>query len=506
MLEATLWIQVLLVAGLFAFSAQVTIRTKNVVKGGLCLYGLLILWSVLFGVAIPGLLRVIHHTPDVPRLLPETIGVLSVSLFGLVAAFAFAGVVRLAHTAADWFLQGVGPDRPVDRLMRFLQRIGFRAIGKRVDRFGRAERALYPKWVGIVLGYLLPGSAHVLGGCRRAGVAWFLWFPIASFLATCLIAIPGLWSLGAGVAVGLVLLVLWLLMLKHSYRPTRRIGWLGWLVLLVIVVWLGAGEKSLARVAIHPFRMSMGSMQPTLWGIHVREVDDKSAHPGLIGRLVRGERYVRWQARQQGILHGPNYLSPDLLPFYEYRVGADTLLLPRSTQLRFRSGERVEKGDLLWSGCIVAGDRFMVEKITYRLRNPRRGEIVVFKTDGLAGRKPNEYHVLRVAGLPGERVRVEPPWLLVNGERVIVPPIFATMAGKEQGYDGFLSEAAAGAPAESPSRQITLGEEEYFVLGDNARDACDSRDFGPVPRRNIIGRVTRIYWPLNRIDALEGRW
>jgi signal peptidase I len=429
-----------------------------------------------------------------------------VSVFGLVAAFAFAGAVRLAHTAADWFLRGVGPDRPVDRLMRFLQRIGFRAIGKRVDRVDGAERALYPKWVGVILGYLLPGSAHVLGGCRRAGIAWFLLFPIASLLATCLIAIPGLWSLGAGVAVWLVLFVLWLLMLKRSCRATRRIGWLGWLVLLVIVVWLGAGEKSLARLALHPFRMSMGSMQPTVWGIHVREVDDKSAHPGLIGRLVRGERYVRWQARQPGILHGPTFLSPDALPFYEYRVGSDTLLLPRAARLRFHSGARIEKGDLLWSGCIVAGDQFMVDKITHLFRNPRRGEIVVFQTDGLSGGKPGEYRVLRVAGLPGERVRIEPPWLLVNDERVVAPPIFATIAGKEQGYEGFLSAASAGAPVETPSREITLSADEYFVLGDNAREACDSRDLGPVPRRNIVGRVTRIYWPLDRLNALEGKW
>ena len=54
------------------------------------------------------------------------------------------------------------------------------------------------------------------------------------------------------------------------------------------------------------------------------------------------------------------------------------------------------------------------------------------------------------------------------------------------------------------SDQVTLGENEYFVFGDNSGNSYDSRYWGSVPRENIFGRVTRVYWPFSRINALEG--
>jgi signal peptidase I len=131
---------------------------------------------------------------------------------------------------------------------------------------------------------------------------------------------------------------------------------------------------------------------------------------------------------------------------------------------------------------------------------------VVFKTEGLPEWGEDRCVVFRVAGLPGERVRIEPPWLIVNGERVTDPPIFATIAAKEQGYAGFLSPRERDKDPNRPSKEIVLGDDEYFVLGDNTRDANDSRYQGPVTGDAIVGRVTRIYWPFGRIHALDGKW
>jgi signal peptidase I len=96
-----------------------------------------------------------------------------------------------------------------------------------------------------------------------------------------------------------------------------------------------------------------------------------------------------------------------------------------------------------------------------------------------------------VAGLPGERIRIEPPWLVVDDERVTDPPIFATIAAKEQGYTGFLSAVHTGGDANSPSDEVTLGEDEYFLLGDKAGSAYDSRYWGPISRKKIVGLVTQ---------------
>ena len=56
-----------------------------------------------------------------------------------------------------------------------------------------------------------------------------------------------------------------------------------------------------------------------------------------------------------------------------------------------------------------------------------------------------------------------------------------------------------------PNDEVILGPDEYFVLGDNTRNSYDSRYWGPVPEKDIIGRATRIYWPFNRINQLKFR-
>ncbi len=500
MLEASLIAQGLLAVAALIISARMALRTGSILKGGLCLYGLMVLWIVLFGIVAPRFLRAVHHTADVSQAFPEATAAAAVVFSGWVVAFGFAAAVRLTRVLAGQFRDVRIANRQASRLVRLVRRLGSQAIERKDD-------GLYPKWVGVVLGFLLAGSAHFLSGHKRTGIVWYLSLLALGFLAPGLMAVPGFESYLAGVVVCLFGIVLWLIMLARSYRPVRRIGWPGWLVVVLIAVVLGGASESLTRLAILPFTVPTGAMRPTILGIHAREAPDgEMPRPGLIGRLARGERYVRWVAKESGTLAGPYYLPGRLTPFQEYRVGADRCRLPESAGVQLDRARAVAKGDLIWSGCIVTGDHLLVEKVSYLFRGPRRGELVVFRTDGLLGNEPGSYHVFRVAGLPGERVRIEPPWLLVNDARVVEPPIFNIIAGREQGYDGFLSSGSRGTSMEGPSHEVVLGDEEYFVLGDNSRNVYDSRYFGPVPRENIVGRVTRVYWPLNRVNALDGKW
>jgi signal peptidase I len=175
--------------------------------------------------------------------------------------------------------------------------------------------------------------------------------------------------------------------------------------------------------------------------------------------------------------------------------------LPRFAHPLKQPGDQVSAGDILWSGIVVSGDHLFVERLSYRFGKPKRGDIVVFRTAGIESLPPNTFYIKRVAGLPGERIRIEPPFLIVNDQKVTNPEIFSTISSESDGYAGF----ELGGRLSTPTDEFTLGPDEYFVLGDNTRNSADSRYWGPVPEKNIVGRATRIYWPFTRINALEGK-
>jgi signal peptidase I len=150
------------------------------------------------------------------------------------------------------------------------------------------------------------------------------------------------------------------------------------------------------------------------------------------------------------------------------------------------------------------GDRIIVSKLAYWFHGPRRGDIVVFKTvdiskvDLFPRVPPDQIHVKRVVGIPGDTVSIRPPFVQINGKELVDPPIFAKIASGSNGFSGY---AAIGHLSEG--RQVTLGPDEYFVLGDNSRNSLDSRFFGPIKRKRIIGRAAWIYAPSERRGRLE---
>lgn len=130
------------------------------------------------------------------------------------------------------------------------------------------------------------------------------------------------------------------------------------------------------------------------------------------------------------------------------------------------------------------GDWVLTEKLTYRLRSPRRWDVVtISRDDGLRMMK-------RVAGLPGERVaqpRNGP--FLVNGKPAEMPKAVDLK---------FLRYGNLTEPEPVPCG------DGYYVLGDDTRDSDDSRFIGPVARKRIVGRAWLIFWPLSRIGFVRG--
>lgn len=157
-------------------------------------------------------------------------------------------------------------------------------------------------------------------------------------------------------------------------------------------------------------------------------------------------------------------------------------------------------------GNQIPGDRIFVNKLIYRLSEPHRGDVIVFNTKGIESLKLDTCYVKRLVGLPGETVGIESPYLVVNSNRVTKPAIFSRIAERQNGFSGFslaTSSSAFAATLASPSDKITLGPDEYLVLGDNTRSSLDGRYFGPIKRSSIIGKAVYIYAPANRKQGIE---
>ena len=128
-------------------------------------------------------------------------------------------------------------------------------------------------------------------------------------------------------------------------------------------------------------------------------------------------------------------------------------------------------------------DRVLANRFIYHFRDPRRGEIIVFKTPPLAARRCGSggTFVKRLIGLPGERLSERNGYVYIDGKRLDEPYIHADRRDHE------------------PPRSWTVPKGEYFFMGDNRRESCDSRMWGAVPRSNLIGEVFFVYWPPSRI-------
>ena len=115
------------------------------------------------------------------------------------------------------------------------------------------------------------------------------------------------------------------------------------------------------------------------------------------------------------------------------------------------------------------GEYLIVDELSYRFREPNRGEVLIFKYP----KDPKKYFIKRVIGLPGEKVYIN------NGEVVIF---------NDEQPEGFALVEPYVVLEKSEDTSFDLGEDEYFVMGDNRLQSADSRLWGAVPKENIVGR------------------
>ena len=150
-------------------------------------------------------------------------------------------------------------------------------------------------------------------------------------------------------------------------------------------------------------------------------------------------------------------------------------------------GQRTEVDGSSMEPMLSNGDNLIVDKISYRFRDPQRYDIIVFPFKY----QENTYYIKRIIGLPGETVQIDEQGnIYIDGE--VLP----------ENYGREIIRPDTVGIATNP---IVLGEDEYFVMGDNRNNSTDSRTeiVGNIKREDIIGRAWVRIWPLNKIGILK---
>ena len=150
-------------------------------------------------------------------------------------------------------------------------------------------------------------------------------------------------------------------------------------------------------------------------------------------------------------------------------------------------GQRTEVEGASMENTLHNGDNLIVDKLSYRFRDPERFDIIVFPFQY----QTNTYYIKRIIGLPGETVQImEDGSIYINGEKM------------EESYGREVIQPETIGRAAEP---IVLGEDEYFVMGDNRNKSRDSRTdiVGNIKREDIIGKAWLRIWPLSDFGVLK---
>lgn len=127
----------------------------------------------------------------------------------------------------------------------------------------------------------------------------------------------------------------------------------------------------------------------------------------------------------------------------------------------------------------------LTDKVSYRFSQPQRGDVIIFKAPG---NEDYEY-IKRIVGLPGEQVKISEGKVYINDQllnELYLPADLPTRPGF------FAAEGKA----------VIIPANQYFVLGDNRLHSSDSRDWGPVPQQNIVGKAWFRYWPMDQLGLI----
>jgi signal peptidase I len=159
----------------------------------------------------------------------------------------------------------------------------------------------------------------------------------------------------------------------------------------------------------------------------------------------------------------------------------------------FLTGKTVKKGERVLSFDIITGDQLFVDRMSYHFVRPKVGSGFVFRTDNipeLMRKNKPSYYIKRLAGEPGDTLEIRPPVLYRNGAPITGAQAFDDNAARHGRYRGYVNTGLLG-----QGSPYTISENGYIALGDNSNNSLDSRMWGEVPKKDVVGRPLWVFYP-----------
>src|SRR5215468_1987368 len=271
-------------------------------------------------------------------------------------------------------------------------------------------------------------------------------------------------------------------------------------ILVAIVVAVG-----IRSYFLQPFKIPTGSMQPTLNGIIGHPSSEPT--PNILRQAVEfvllGRNYIDVVSREDDQIFE---IVPKKIGFF---LTFSRLVCERQSFLVYAPpdtlrqdfnvfpGRLVHRGEVIARGAIDTGDQVFVDKCSYNFVKPRNGDVFVFRTNNIPAIRPDPisgppFYIKRLAGLPGDQLRIDPPFLYINGKRAQGYGFERVMSMRPP-YRGY---APGHEYLSKPDQTYTVPRNGYFAMGDNSYNSYDSRYWGPVPVENLVGRGLFVWFVL----------
>jgi signal peptidase I len=299
-----------------------------------------------------------------------------------------------------------------------------------------------------------------------------------------------------------------------------------------------------------PFIIPTNSMYPTYSGMNSVVYSAEDASPNvarkIFNKLTLGSNHKSVFARNSGEIlipmsqtaTGPQidkeqvqgrkwFVLPTVLAEYTFYVGgvAHTLQVPAEfdmnqlltqafassqskivqtaksrTGVAWSTGVSVEAGEPIIQFDITLGDALFVDRLSYHFIRPQAGDPFVFRTNDiseelgrLTGDYTDKYYIKRIGGIGGETLEIKDGALYVDGQQRDEVEVFGRNAIREGEYGGYLNRNLLG-----EGRELKIPDDKFVALGDNSANSLDSRYWGFVPERSVIGRAIFIYYPFTK--------